>query len=67
MENYNNILTENEQKQIRLALKESINSLEDLINKSKQHSLPPIGLEQQLIDANNALNKLRYAFSVTLS
>jgi hypothetical protein len=63
----NNMLTENEQTQIRLALKESIKSLEDLINKSKQHSLPLIGLEQQLIDANNALNKLRYAFSVTLS
>ena len=61
------MLTENEQTQIRLALKESIKSLEDLINKSKQHSLPLIGLEQQLIDANNALNKLRYAFSVTLS
>jgi hypothetical protein len=67
MQNNNNILTENEQTQIRLALKESINSLEDLINKSKQHNLPLIGLEQQLIDANNALNKLRYAFSVTLS
>ena len=63
----NNMLTENEQTQIRLALKESINSLEDLINKSKQHNLPSIGLEQQLIDANNALEKLRKAFSVSLS
>ena len=63
----NNTLSENEQTQIRLALKESINSLEDLINKSKQHNLPSIGLEQQLIDANNALEKLRKAFSVSLS
>lgn len=63
----NNMLTENEQTQIRLALKESINGLEDLINKSKQHNLPSIGLEQQLIDANNALEKLRKAFSVRLS
>ena len=67
MQNNNNILTEVEQTQVRLALSESIKRLEDMINKSKQHNLPLIGLEQQLIDANNALNKLRYAFSVTLS
>ncbi len=67
MENNNNILTEVEQTQVRLALSESIKSLEDLINKSKQHSLPHEFLNVQLNNANNALNKLRYAFSVTLS
>lgn len=67
MQNNNNILTESEQTNIRLALMYSINDLEKLIELCKKNNIDPASVETQLCDSVNALGKLRRAFNITLS
>ena len=67
MQNNNNILTEAEQSNIRLALMYSINDLEKLIELCKKNNVDPASVETQLCDSVNALAKLRKAFNITLS
>jgi len=67
MQNNNNILTESEQTNIRLALMDSINDLEKLIELCKKNNIDPASVETQLCDSVNALGKLRRAFNITLS
>jgi len=67
MQNNNNILTESEQSNIRLALMYSINDLEKLIESCKKNNIDCIHAETQLCDSVNALDKLRRAFNITLS
>jgi ABC-type Zn uptake system ZnuABC Zn-binding protein ZnuA len=67
MQNNNNILTESEQSNIRLALMYSINDLEKLIESCKKNNIDCVNVETQLFDSVNALDKLRKAFKITLS
>jgi ABC-type Zn uptake system ZnuABC Zn-binding protein ZnuA len=67
MQNNNNILTESEQSNIRLALMYSINDLEKLIESCKKNNIECVNVETQLFDSVNALDKLRKAFKITLS
>jgi hypothetical protein len=67
MQNNNNILTESEQSNIRLALMYSINDLEKLIESCKKNNIDCVNVETQLFDSVNALDKLRRAFNITLS
>jgi len=67
MQNNNNILTESEQTNIRLALMYSINDLEKLMELCKKNNIDPASVETQLCDSVNALGKLRRAFNITLS
>ena len=67
MQNNNNILTESEQSNIRLALMYSINDLEKLIESCKKNNIDCVNVETQLCDSVNALDKLRKAFNITLS
>ena len=67
MQNNNNILTESEQTNIRLALMYSINDLESLIQSCKSKNIDCVNVETQLCDSKNALDKLRKAFNITLS
>jgi hypothetical protein len=67
MQNNNNILTESEQSNIRLALMYSINDLEKLIESCKKNNIDCVNVETQLFDSVNALDKLRKALKITLS
>ena len=67
MQNNNNILTESEQSNIRLALMYSINDLEKLIESCKKNNIDCVNAETQLCDSVNALDKLRRALNITLS
>ena len=67
MQNNNNILTESEQSNIRLALMYSINDLENLAELCKKNNIDPANVETQLCDCVNALGKLRRALNITLS
>jgi hypothetical protein len=64
--NTRNILTRDEQTQIRLALVSSITQLEKMLAISKQYNLDCTIPEQQLANNKNALQKLRGASNVIL-